>query len=271
MARRRKRTTSSFWSAFFGIVLITAVAVAIGFVFYWQNIITENHIALSTKDYCPRDNSFSHITVLIVDATDPLNKVQQLSVNNLLNKLVSEIPRYGALAIYAVSSDEDHRNSPVFYRCNPGRGKDIDKMLGNPEMVEQQWKEGFRGPLDVELAKNLQSGSANSSPIMESIQLASIQQFEQEYSINVPKKMIIISDFLHHTKDYSHYREPPDFNTFEKSEYYRKIRANLLDAKVALWFVRRDSRASSESLRQFWKTYIRARGANEVSINDLAG
>ena len=270
MARRRNRTTSS-WSFFCGIVLIVAVVVAIVFIFYWQNILTDSHIALSTKDYCPRDKPPSHITVLIVDATDPLNKVQQLGVNNLLNSLVSEIPRFGALAIYAVSTDEGHRYRPVFYRCNPGRGKDIDQMLGNPKMVERQWKEGFRGPLDVELAKNLQSGSANSSPILESIQIASLQQFEKKELIDVPKKLIVISDFLHHTKNYSHYRERPDFNVFKKSEYYRSKRANLSGTEVVLWFVRRDSRVSSESLQQFWKTYIRAQEANEVSINELAG
>ena len=269
--RRRRRRTSSFWPIFFGIGLIVLVAVAIGLVFYWQKVLTDSHIVLRTEDHCPRDIPPSQITVLIVDSTDPLNNVQHLSVNNLLDRLVSEIPRYGAFAIYAVSTDENYRSRPVFFRCNPGRGKDIDPMLGNPNKVERQWKEGFRAPLDAELAKNLQSGSENSSPILESIQWASLQQFEPTDQVDLPHKLVIISDFLHHTKNFSHYRERPDFNTFEKSEYYRNIRANLLETEVTLWFIRRNSRVSSEFLKQFWESYIRAQGAIEVSINDLAG
>ncbi len=269
--RHRKSEPLSVLKSILGIVLIIAVVSAIIGLFYFQHIESKHRIVINKEDFCPRDETVSQVTAIIVDATDPFNAIQKLGVVNLLDELISEIPRYGALAIYAVSTDESIRSSPVFFRCNPGRGQDIDPIFENPEMVEKQWKEGFRGPLEQEMKKNMESGSANSSPILESIQWVALQQFKREKSAHVVNRLVVISDFIHHTTDYSHYRNRPDFKGFESSNYYKKTRVKLRGSNVALWFVRRNTRVSIESLKKFWQDYLRAQGADEVSVNDLAG
>ena len=274
MARRkykRRKSSASPWAKVFGFLLIILVAVAIGAVLYFAKSLKDQQVTLRSEDGCPKSRPPSEIAVLIVDATDPLNNIQHLSVHNLLDRVVAQIPRYGAFAIYTVSSDKFNGASPVFFRCNPGRGEEISEWTENPKMIEWQWKEGFRAPLDEELGKSLRSGAANSSPILESIQWASLQRFENTNPAKTPHKLVIISDFHQHTNQYSHYRQSPNFSQFEKSEYYRKIRASLTGASVSLWFVHRKSRVSSELLKEFWKNYFRAQGASEVRINDLAG
>ena len=277
MAKHRKhRNYSSPWSVIAGISLMIIVAVALvsGGYFYIDQ--KEKRPVLSKEDFCPLGEAPHHVTVLVVDASDPLNKVQKLSLNNLVDKLVKEeVPRYGAFVIYAVNTDESYRSKPVFYRCNPGYSEDdgntIDKIFENPKKIKRQWREGFRVPLDKELNRNLESGSASSSPIMQSIQWAVVEQFQAPDRANVPHRLVIVSDFLQHTKEYSHYRTKPDFSIFEDSNYYRHVRTNLLGVDVSLWFIRRESSTSSESLERFWESYFRVQGSNKVQINHLAG
>lgn len=249
------------------------VMLAVGFFVYQGFTLGNKKPQLRKDNHCPVEIPISHITVLIVDVTDTLNIAQKKDVDNLVDKLVSKIPRYGAFTIYTVNPDDDQQATQVFFRCNPGRGDEIDPMTGNPKKVEKLWLEGFRAPLSEALSKNLNSGTANFSPIMESIQWVAIQEFEDSDRRGISKQLVVISDFLQHTRDYSHYRTKPDFSVFENSNYFRRVRTDLTKIDVVLSFVRRNSNNSSESLKQFWKMYFNAQGTEEkkLRLEDLDG
>ena len=251
--------------------MIILVIVIFGFVFFKYFERVESHVELDAATHCPTSSPPTHITGLIVDITDALNEKQQVSVRNIVDRLVSEIPRHGALAIYLVSTNADTQSQPIFYRCNPGRADDIDPVFGNPERVEYLWKTGFRNALDEKLDENLNQGVLNSSPIMESVVWVSIEHFDKPGHDSVPRTLAVISDFLQHTDEYSHYRTRPDFNSFENSQYYRKVRSNLIDTDVRLWQIRRNTDRQNSSLEQFWSTYFRAQGASSVSFELLPG
>ena len=269
--RVRRRSGSTIWKYILGVILIILVVAALAAVFYIYYSKQKSHVALDEDTNCPTSSPPSHITALVVDATDALNQVQQSSVRNVVDQLVAEIPRFGALAIYVVSTDSETQSHPIFYRCNPGRGGDIDPMFGNPEKVENLWKKGFRNALNEELDKNLDSGVANSSPIMESVLWVAIQHFDKLGHDQVPRTLAVISDLLQHTDGYSHYRTRADFSTFENSQYYRKVRANLLGVEARLWQIRRNTERQNSDLEKFWRTFFQAQGASNVSFQLLPG
>ena len=240
-------------------------------IFFFYVSAKENYVKLNPDNHCPEVKPLKQLTVLVLDTTDSLNRAQKSSVKNVVEKLVSSTPRYGALAIYAVSPDEQRQSQSIFYRCNPGRKSEIDPKFANPAKIEQEWKEGFHLPLNDTLERNLESGGANSSPIMESIQWVAIQEFGPLADVGIPLKLVVISDFLQHTTGYSHYRVHPIFSGFENSQYYRKVKANLQDAQIELWFVRRNTGRQDSSLENFWRTYFLAQGTNSVSIEHLEG
>ena len=278
MARRRRGRSkfkhgqgNSAWLWILGIFLILLVVVIFGFVFYTYFDRVESHVALDATTHCPTSSPPTHITALIVDATDVLNEKQKVSVRNIVDRLVSDIPRYGALAIYLVSTRSDTQSQQIFYRCNPGRADDIDPVFGNPERVEYLWKTGFRNVLDEKLDENLDHGVMNASPIMESVVWVSIEHFDKPGHDEVSRTLAVISDFLQHTDEYSHYRVQPEFNSFENSQYYRKVRSNLINADVRLWQIRRNTERQNSNLEQFWNTYFRAQGASSVSFELLPG
>ena len=251
-------------------MIIIVIAVLAG-IFYMYSSQMKSHVALDANTNCPTSSLPSHITALIVDTTDSLNPIQQSSLRNAIDQLVAEIPRYGALAIYVVSSDPEAQSQPIFYRCNPGRGGEIDPMFGNPERIENLWKKGFRNVLTEEIAENLANGVATSSPIMESVLWVAIQHYDKLGYDKVPRTLAIASDFMQHTDGYSHYRTDPDFSEFESSQYFRKVRSNLLNVNVRLWQIRRSTERQNSDLEEFWNAYFRAQGALSVSFELLPG
>ena len=269
--RAKRRSSGGGWRIFAGLGLILVVISIFTLIGFMYVSATKNYVALNPDNHCPEDKFLNHLTVLVMDTTDSLNRAQKSSVKNVVEKLVSSTPRYGALAIYAVSPDEQRQSQSIFYRCNPGRKNEIDPKFANPAKIEQEWKEGFHLPLNETLEKNLESGGANSSPIMESIQWVAIQEFGPLADADTPLKLVVISDFLQHTTGYSHYRVNPNFSSFENSQYYRKVKANLQDAQIELWFVRRNTGRQDSSLENFWRTYFQAQGAKSVSIEHLVG
>ncbi len=281
MAKSRKRRTNrrsrhrghsrSLLPALIGVLLVLITIAVFGYFFLLYMNQKVNHVSLDKNTYCPIDTTPAEVTVLLVDTTDKLSKIQQSSIENIVEKLVSEIPRYGALAIYTVSTNPDVQSNPVFYRCNPGRGSEINPLVGNPQKVEKSWKDGFKGVLSTELSKTLNTNSADASPIFESIQWITIQQFEKLGNDSVPRSLVMMSDFLQHTSDYSHYTSSLDFQKFENSQYYRKIKANLQNVRVEMWQIRRNSGRQNASLTEFWKTYFRSLGTTNISFNQIPG
>ena len=240
-------------------------------VFYLYSVQKQSHVALNPDNFCPATTLPVEMTALVIDATDSLNRVQQSSVRNIIEKLVSNTPRHGALAIYLVSTDPEVQSEPVFFRCNPGRGDEIDPIFGNPQKVEYLWKTGFQEVLDEQLTRTLESEGANSSPIMESVLWAAIQHFDKDGYSDIPRNLVVISDFLQHTNGYSHYRSQPNFAVFERSQYYRKIQSDLEDVNVHLWQIRRNSRHQNADLEKFWEVFFRAQGAVGVTYSHLPG
>ena len=276
MARRRRRRgrpsyVSSGWKMSVGIVLILLVVSVFGYGGYLYYDQTRSYVEIGKDDYCPVNSPLAEISVLLIDVTDKLNEVQKTSILNIVDRLVANVPRYGAIAIYVVSPDPQKRSNPVFFRCNPGVASEIDPKFGNPDRVAQKWRDGFRMPLDSELKKNLESESADSSPIMESIQWTAVKHFDNPEQGELPKKLVVISDFLQHTDGYSHYQSRPNFSKFEDSQYFRSVRAQLKGVDVQLRVIRRNTTKQNQPLEEFWRSYFRTQGSNQVSLQFLSG
>ena len=272
--RRRPapRGASSWLSYVVGLLLI-CIASAIGvFAFTKYLDLKDDHVALDKSTYCPTDSAnLTKFTALLVDTTDRLSEIQQSSIVNVVDRVISQIPRYGALAIFTVSTDPEVQSQPLLMRCNPGRKSEIDPLIGNPEKIEKEWEDGFKNAVSDELKRSLEADSADSSPILESIQRISIQQFDKiEYDL-VARSLVVVSDFLQHTSDYSHYRSVPNYSDFESTQYFRKIKVNLQSVDVEMWQVRRNSSRQNERLREFWEDYFRACGVATISFNQLSG
>ena len=165
-ARRRRRRSSAWRLHALGIALIIGVVTVVvggSFLYFY---VAAGQLELDQETFCPVDGPQT-VTVVLVDRTDPYTPVQQAGIQNALELIRTSVPKYGALGLYAVGPT-DQGVLELFARiCNPGRGDEINPLIGNPRRVEQRWREGFKAPLDALFARLLQPGEAATSPILE--------------------------------------------------------------------------------------------------------
>lgn len=276
MQRRRSRRTknrrNSLWPLIGGAVLVVVVLIVLALGFYTLHVTRESHVVLDPETYCPKAGPAT-VTAVIIDTTDSFNLVQRTDLINQIEQLIGAIPRYGALEIYAVGPIEDKQPQPVFRKCNPGRAEDISELTGNPIMVERDWRDGFREPLEDVLVKILAPSEADRSPIMESIQWVTINALTVPGRSEVSRRLVVVSDLLQNTAGVSFYHNLVDFKTFSKTPYYRRVSAPIEGIAIDLLVIQRDSRTGIQNPKflQFWVDFFDAQGASSLRVVNLAG
>ena len=229
------------------------VVIAIGGAYFWY----ESQQTELDETFCPTSGPVS-VTAVLIDRTDTLNAVQQDDVRQRLNGLRDSVPIHGLLAVYSVDSTEEGLLKPEFRLCNPGRGEELSKWVANPRLAQMRWEELFGHPLQEVFDSMVEGGSADSSPILESIQSVALSVFTGEKVKNAHKELIVVSDMLQHTVELSHYRGENNFGRLRASNYYRRIHTNLDGAKVSILYIRRPTAKAAQSKEHvlFWKEYF---------------
>jgi len=274
MSRRRRprRRDRERWLILLGaaLIVLAAVGIAGGLDLLWQARSTQ--VAIDAETLCPKDGPRS-VVVVLIDRTDAITPLQRADIETQLRDLVDDIPRFGALEIYSVGPVEAEPLRPEFKLCNPGRGKEIDPLIGAPERVERRWRSGFEEPLKRVLDGLLQPGTATTSPIMESIQSVAVTAFSGRSREGISKRLVIVSDMIQYTSGLSQYREVTPFATLRKSPYYRKVQARLDGVDVEIWYLRRDAAKNIQTKGhiEFWQEYFSDQGATLSRVLALAG
>ena len=207
---------------------------------------------------CPKD-SYDSITVALVDLTDPVNPVQAAALRNALLKIRNGIPKYGRLEIYPLKPVTTSTIEPLFAGCSPGSGRDVDNAIyGNPELADRLWAKRFASKVDEVLRQLTQLPPQNNSPLLEGIQSVAVTAFGAPIAAHASeKKLILLSDMIHHTSDLSMYQGASDFKKFKTSQYYLRVKPILKDSDIDVFLIVRETRKSVQQppLYQFWVEY----------------
>ncbi len=157
-------------------------------------------------------------------------------------------------------------------RCNPGDGSDISALTGNPAAVRQRWEESFEQPVENALDAGIETEEAARSPIMEMIQAISVATFPLHATAE-PRQLIIISDMLQHTEDYSQYHDPIDFGHIRGAPFFAHLQTDLGGVEVRILYARRPGVEHLQTRRhaEFWAAYIAHMGGTLVSVKPIDG
>jgi hypothetical protein len=237
------------------------------FYFSWQQVI------LAKETLCPVDGARS-LTAILVDRTDPLTPVQREALRKRLDSIKNEMGRHEGVVVYSVGPIGDNLLRPEApLLCNPGHGTDILPAVGNPRLVERKWREQFSAPLDRLFNELTEPHESPTSPIMESVQSVAITALRGQQIDKIPRRLVIVSDMLHHTSEYSQYTTITSFQAFRQSPYYRRVRADLRGIAVELIYVRRETKRSVQGQKhiEFWQQYITDMGGILTHVISLEG
>lgn len=221
---------------------------------------------------CPVDTTVNSVTAVILDVSDRFSDAQTLAVQYQLERIEAAIPRFGLLEVYTVERMGRGIAQPVVHLCNPGTDADVSSVYQNPARARARWQH-FSDALHAELTAMLSHPAMSTSPIFETIQAVGLRTMDSPRFDSVPKRLIIISDFIQNVPSgLSMYRGVPDFDQFKQTPYYAQIRAHLERVSVlALYLERSGLRAQNGAHVLFWEHYFQDQGASLDDVQKVYG
>lgn len=197
------------------------------------------------------------ITALLIDTTDPVSEKTLTDARNKFKEEIGSIKVGGLVEIYGLTEAKGELTK-MFSGCNPGDGSTVDIWTNNPRLRQRQWEAAFGKPLEEVSDKIEQGHTGNQSPIMAGIQSIKLTVFDRYKSLDVPKKLIVMSDMIEHTDLYSQYASGIDFEAYRKSPAYADFRTSLDNISFKVWYINRGiERFSTRAHPEFWAQCIR--------------
>jgi len=240
----------------------------------WAYVLSrQSHVPVDMTSLCPTDRPPSEVTVLLFDASDRLDEPQLLAIKNHLARLQSDLPKFALLEAYVVQGTGEQFARPLMHLCNPGDGRDMSSIYENPALAAKRWKSEFSDRISAELEPLLTQPDSPASPIFEAVQAVSLRTFSKPEFDGVAKRLILFSDLLQNMPGrQSHYRRIPDFSEFRKTPYFDRVRANLGDVQVDVYYLAREgSDIQGIDHVRFWENYFAAQGASIRSVERIYG
>lgn len=268
MSRYRNRTNRSDSVTWIGgaVLLILALAIA-GYVFYMQ---ASREPPLDKTTLCPAAGPLGHI-VLLVDKTDPLNFTQRQAFSVDMQELIHfKVPEGHLFSVFVLGEKFEQSSQPVIELCNPGSDLGKSELSANLKRLRKQYEERFVRPIDDATKALVAEEPAKSSPIFEMVQLVGINGF-RKHAVKGPKRLILVSDMLHNTSQYSMYNASVDFDLYESTDYAKKTMAELKDVDVELHYLMTAPRLQTRRNQIFWERYLTRAGARLVAVRQVEG
>lgn len=214
--------------------------------------------------------------MVLVDTSDDLPEAKRREVSVVLEDMIATLPSFYKLDIRVLDM-AGVRSRSLFSKCNPGDSAGLSDWTANPRIARMRWVENFRKPAAEAVKNSIASAKATSSPIMAAIQDIAIDQFSSAASQHAKKTLVVISDMIEFTRDYSQYPRAGclSFQRFKQSPAYLKFKTDLHGATVNIRYVTRqvNSQPLLDELRQmdFWKTWVQDSGGVWGSARRLQG
>jgi len=221
---------------------------------------------------CPANGPQGHY-VLLVDKTEPLNFTQKQAFSITLNDIIKKrTPAGYLLSIFVLDADFKANAEPLIELCNPGTGADKSAMTANLKKLRRQYENKFVEPMSKQLQALMSTTPAKFSPIFEMVQLVSINAF-RKHDVKGERRLIILSDMLHHTPQFSMYLNPAsyDYAAFAETTYGKKTQVDLSGTDVELLYLLHTPQIQTRRNLLFWENYFKKSGARVVAVSPLEG
>jgi hypothetical protein len=225
---------------------------------------------LNKADLCPSTGPQGHY-VLLVDKTDPLNFTQKQAFMVTLKELVERrLPEGFLMSVFLLGEDFKSTAEPLVELCNPGTGEDKSELTANKRKLRRQFEERFLEPMLKQSESLVSKESAKYSPIFEMLQLVGINGF-RKHEVKGERRLIVMSDMLHNTYQFSMYKGPVDFEPFASTDYGRKAMSDLRDVQVELLYLINSPQLQTKRNLKFWEDFFNKAGARVVAVRPLEG
>jgi hypothetical protein len=254
-----------------GVVLFIVVLLCIAAVFTVKSKLEGQKIALDPATQCPVTGSPAYFAV-VFDKTDAYNKIQQKFLKRYFEQFKESLPVGAQVSLYVIDDKQAEEIKPKFIICKPRTGKDANALYENPDLINKRWNDKFVKPLDGAIEYFMSPSTSSTSPIMEMFQIVSLSAFPPG-SEDIPKQIVLVSDMIHHSSEWSHYRGQMDIKQLMSTAYYQKLSTDLHGAEVVILYIRREGAEALQTKRHalFWADYVESIGGRVTLIERVDG
>jgi len=252
-----------------GITILVLIAIFF-FIFFNKKSANEN---IDHETFCVKEN-LAQKTLILVDTSDKLNPIQKTALNERLWSYVKNIEKNNhQILVFSVENIKDKIMEPMLKICNPGDAKNVNSLIENKKIISQNFEKHFKNKIDNILVNLLDQESSQNSPIMESIQSIAVSNFIADSQNQTKNKIIIISDLLQNTENFSFYKGDYNFEKFVKGENFKFLKTDFNNAEIELYFLnrRKDTNLQNENLREFWIKYFQNQNATVSRFLPIEG
>ncbi len=267
-ARKNKYAKQSDHGEMFKIIfsLIVIVCVLVGVSYYVYN----KPKSADKTTLCPAEGPLGHVVVL-VDNTDPYSFIQRQAFIQALDSLNHDVvPEGYLLSVFSLGEDFQKNAEPVFEKCNPGNSEGKSELTANLKKIDKRFNTAFKQPINNLEKVLIAEVPAKYSPIFEMIQLASIKGFKAR-NVEGPRRLIIFSDMLPNTQEFSMFKGVPDYKSFSSTAYGERSKTNLSGVKVEIHYLMKYPRLQTMKLNNFWEKYFEDTGARLTQVGTIEG
>lgn len=199
-------------------------------------------------------------TIILVDQSDPFIETDHAWVRALVSDEARSLPKYGRLTLAVPNSALPHDPRTVVSVCSPGSSAAANPLFQNPRMIEQAWRGRFEAPLIAAADEILLDTVAPSSPLLEAVFTLSARP---DFQPHVPaRRMILVSDLMQHSRDFSMYRTGTAYEPFEASAL-NAMRPRLDGVEMVARIVPRpEYDLPLVEVRAFWERWLKEAGTD---------
>ena len=246
---------------------LVALAIVGGAAWFWH---AAKGTTLEAGSMCPLTGPKGHY-VLLVDKTDPLTFTQNQAFERMLRELVARrTPPGYLLSVFVLGDDFKATAKPLIELCNPGTGAEASELTANPKQLRREYEERFIAPLMKESAALVSTTPAKNSPIFEMLQLVGINGF-QAHDVKGERRLIVMSDMLHNTPQFTMYRGAVAWADFERTDYAKRAQAELPGVEVELHVLMNTPQLQTQRQVTFWEDWFDKAGAHVVAVQPMEG
>ncbi|WP_143435552.1 hypothetical protein [Henriciella aquimarina] len=214
---------------------------------------------------CRMDHKDPAHTVLLIDQSDPFNPNDLGWVNAFIDSEARTLPRFGRITVVTPNSEDPYDARIVYSHCSPGAAQDANPILQNPRMIEDTWRETFYEPMSKEVETALTDTRQPSSPLFEAVySIADRADFQASRG---DRRIILISDLMQHSDEFSFYRTGTDKAAFAETRLADRVPDMEGVEIVARVVPRQEYDLPMSDVKRFWRDYFDRTGAAFSSVN----
>jgi hypothetical protein len=212
---------------------------------------------------CPETGPAA-LTAIMIDATDRIGAISRADVLARLEEYVAASREDEMVIGFEARPVGEEIDEPLLTVCHPGDPDTASEWTQNPTFIRRRLEERFRQPLEALFRDLLSREEATTSPLMESVQSVAVSFLGRDEYVDIPKRLVLVSDLMQHSEYLSFFRQPGvDYDTFSRSRGAAALSTDLRGTTVDVLFVQREAHdlvPSTRGLAEFWGRWIEDQG-----------